>query len=297
MCLENNSPKICAGITVYNPEIGRLNDNIKTSLLQVERVYLIDNASINIEEIRNFKSDDVILIENDSNMGVAYALNQMCNRAIEDGYDYILTLDQDSLPEPDLIKRYMPYLNFKNVGIITPNFFDDNEKKLTFPNDEEYTFVHRCNTSASLVKLSAFKDVGGFDNKMFIDCVDFDFCTTLLEKGYKILRLNNAVLHHRLGDAKEVRFFIPFGKLFGIKKLQKPFYTYNHSPLRTYYYSRNIRYYVYKHKNFIDIKKEKAVYFQWVVLKIGFEKQKFKKIKAILKGKKDAKKMIKENIE
>ncbi len=289
--------RICAGITLFEPDINRLRENVLATIGQVERIYLIDNGSKNIEKIKSEfgGSQKIEIIENNQNFGIATALNQMCNMAIKDGFDYIMTLDQDSVPESDLIEKYSRYLDMDKVALITPRFIDDNEfEESTAIGNEPYSFVERCNTSASLVKLSAFNEVGGFDDKMFIDCVDFDYCTTLLKNGYKILRDNEAILHHRLGEAKEVRFFIPFGKLLGIKKLQKPLYTYNHSPLRTYYYARNIRYYAFKHKDFINLKTEKRVYLKWLVLKLFFEKQKFAKLRAIIKGKKDSKKMIKE---
>jgi len=289
--------RICAGITLFEPDINRLRENVLATIGQVERIYLIDNGSKNIEKIKSEfgGSQKIEIIENNQNFGIATALNQMCNMAIKDGFDYIMTLDQDSVPESDLIEKYSRYLDMDKVALITPRFIDDNEfEESTAIGNEPYSFVERCNTSASLVKLSAFNEVGGFDDKMFIDCVDFDYCTTLLKNGYKILRDNEAILHHRLGEAKEVRFFIPFGKLLGIKKLQKPLYTYNHSPLRTYYYARNIRYYAFKHKDFINLKTEKRVYLKWLVLKLFFEKQKFARLRAIIKGKKDSKKMIKE---
>lgn len=290
-----NGKKIAAGITLFNPEIERLKENITATLCQVEHLYLVDNNSNNTAGIKvDYSLDErVTVISNDENSGVAAALNQMCNAAAADGYRWILTLDQDSLPETDIIEKYLPFTENEEVALITPKFDDDNEPDMiSSAKEEPFTFIERCNTSASLVRLSVFAKVGGFDEKMFIDCVDFDYCTTLLENGYKILRVNDAVLHHRLGEASEVKFFIPIGRLFGIKKLQKSFFTYNHSPLRTYYYARNIRYYAYKHKDFIDLKTEKRVYIKWLVLKLGFERQKFQKLKAILKGKKDAKKMI-----
>ena len=293
----SDGKRIAAGITLYNPEIERLKDNIKATLGQVERLYIVDNDSNNTAGIKvDLALDErVTIISNAENKGVAAALNRMCNAAIEDGFDWIMTLDQDSLPENDIVEKYLPFTENEEVALITPKFDDDNEPDMIFSEkDEPTTFIERCNTSASLVRLSVFKEVGGFDEKMFIDCVDFDYCTTLIENGYKILRVNSAVLHHRLGEASEVKFFIPIGRLFGIKKLQKSFFTYNHSPLRTYYYARNIRYYAYKHRNTIDLKTEKRVYLKWLVLKLGFEKQKFAKLKAILRGKKDAKKMIKE---
>lgn len=286
---------ISAGITVFEPDIDRLKSNIEATLNQVEKLYIIDNGSKNTTQLKNFyrNNDRVILIENEQNLGIAKALNQMCNAAVCDNFEWILTLDQDSLPEPDLIANYLPLLNQADVAILTPKFIDDNEPPIISSNNEPETeIVHRCNTSASLVRLGVFEKSGGFDEEMFIDCVDFDFCTTVEKLGYKILRVNKAVLHHRLGVAKEVRFFMPIGKLLGIKKLQKPFFTYNHSPLRTYYYARNIKYYAFKHRDFIDLKLERRVYIKWLVLKLFFEKDKFKKLSAIIKGRRDANKMI-----
>lgn len=287
---------IAAGITVFEPEIERLKNNIEATLAQVDKLYIVDNGSHNTTDLKNHYRDNkkVTLIENEQNLGISRALNQMCQAAVGDGFDWILTLDQDSLPEPDLITNYLPYLNEKDIAILTPKFIDDNEPQIISSNNEPETeIVHRCNTSASLVRLSVYSKSKGFDEEMFIDCVDFDFCTAVEKLGYKILRINKAILHHRLGVAKEVRFFIPIGKFFGVKKLQKPFFIYNHSPLRTYYYARNIKYYCYKHKDFIDLKVERRVYIKWLVLKLFFEKDKFKKLVAIIKGRRDANKMIK----
>jgi len=289
-------PKICAGITMFNPEIERLEQNINSILPQVEKLYLIDNASENAGEIKlKFSGNEKIEItENSENLGIATALNQMCRKGIDDGFEWIVTLDQDSILEVDGVERYLEFVNREDVALITPKFDDDNEPDIiSSGKEEDFEFVTRCNTSGSFVRLSAYKEVGGFDDKMFIDCVDFDFCTALIEHGFRILRSNKTIIHHRLGEAKEIRFFIPIGRVLGNKKLQKSLFTYNHSPLRTYYYARNIHYYMEKHKNSIDLETEKRVYLKWVVLKLFFEKDKLKKLKAIRKGKKDAKEMIK----
>lgn len=292
---RNSMPSIAAGITLYEPDLTRLEENIESVLAQTDCVYLVDNASGNTAAIkkRYRTSPKIRILENSDNAGVAHALNQMCEAAIADGFDWILTLDQDSLAETDLIEKYRAFLDDADIGLLTPRFIDDNEPRtvssITLP---PYETVHRCNTSASLVRLEAYRQVGGFDEALFIDCVDFDYCTLLEETGFRILRVNDAVLHHRLGSAREVDFFLPLGRLFHIKKLQKPMFTYNHSPLRTYYYARNIKYYMYKHKNTIDLRTERRVYFKWLVLKLFFEDQKWQKLKAILRGRRDAEKMI-----
>ena len=77
-------------------------------------------------------------------------------------------------------------------------------------------------------------------------------------------------------------------------KSQKPFYTYNHSVIRTYYYARNIKYYIFKHKDFLDLKTERRTYLKWFILKVFFENQKIKKLFAIIRGNIHSKKLIRE---
>lgn len=289
--------KAAAGITLYQPNIERLKKNIDSIHPQVDCVYLVDNGSQNISQIKTLTQnyENIKLIENGENLGIAKALNQMSESAFKDGFDWILTLDQDTVVESELIKKYSRYTEIDRVALLTPCIDDENEPDIIRSSVEvPYEPVKRCYTSASFTLLSAWKEVGGYDEKLFIDCVDFDYCTTLIEHGYCLIRDNEAVVYHRLGHAKEVRFFMPIGRFFGIHKLKKPFYTYNHSPLRTYYYARNIKYYMYKHRNSINRFTEWRVYIQWLVLKLGFESDKFKKLKAIIKGRIDANKMIKE---
>jgi len=287
--------EIAAGITVYEPDIERLWENVSSVLRQVKKVYIVDNASSDIGEFKlKVRSDErIVLIENEKNEGVAKALNQMCDAAISDNFEWMLLLDQDSLPEEELINKFSRYLEFENVAIITPRYVDDNEPQVISSESlPDYEFLHRCDTSASLIRLDIYREAGGFDEAMFIDYVDFDYCTTVEKYGYLILKDNQAILRHRLGLAQEITFFIPFGRLFGIKKLQKPMFTYNHSPLRTYYFVRTAKYYRYKHRDVVDKRLERKAVFRWMILKLMFEKQRFKKLKAALQGNRDAKKMI-----
>lgn len=286
-----------AGITLFNPEIDRLKRNIDTICNQVETVYLVDNHSENIDEIKALLSNykNVELTENKENLGIAKALNQLCSQALSYKFKWIILLDQDSYVEEDIIEKYSRYVEIEKVALLTAAFDDENEPVIVSSEAKApYEPVHRAITSASFVRLDVWKEVGGFDEEMFIDCVDFDYCTTLEEHGYVILRDNEALVHHRLGCSKEVKFFMVFGRIFGIKKLKKPLYTYNHSPLRTYYYARNIKYYTYKHRDSINRFTEWRTYIKWLVLKLGFEPNKWAKLCAIIKGRRDAKKMIRD---
>lgn len=288
--------RVCAGIVLYEPDLERLIENINAVSSQVSRVYIVDNGSSNIADINRAIAgvEDIIIIENGENYGIAKALNQLCSYAKEDGYEWIVTLDQDSVLYCDTVEKMLPLTENSKIALIAPFVKDDyevQEEQSNLPYTEDIT---RCNTSGCLTRLSVWEEIGGFDERMFIDCVDFDYCTRLLKKGLRVVRVNNAYIHHRLGKAAEVKFFVPLGKLFNIEKLKKPFYTYNHSPIRTYYYARNILYYMFKHKDFIDMKQERRTYLRWFVLKVFFEKQKLKKLWAIIKGTVHSSKLKKE---
>ena len=290
--------KIAAGIVLMNPQIERLENNISSVINQVDYLCLIDNHSENIAEIKQLitKFTNIILVEFKENKGIAFALNRIVDFADNNKCEWVLTLDQDSICPNNLIDEYKKYFGYdSDVAMFTPKIVDLNEgngSAVDYKGDFEY--VERCITSAGLLNVKASRTIGNFDEKMFIDYVDFDLCQNLLNHGYKILRVNTAELVHEVGSAQKITLFNHIGKVFKIKKLQKPIYTYNHSPLRTYYYVRNTLYYIAKYKDTINVAAEKRCLIRWLALKILFEKEKKAKIKATVKGIRDSKILIKE---
>lgn len=285
---------IAAGIVLYNPDLDRLQQNIAHVLDQVGKVILVDNGSRNIIDVAQLyeNSADIVLIRNSENTGVAAALNQIVHYCEDQEYGWVLTLDQDSVCSENLVEHFLPYISIENVAILTPCIIDINEDKNKVINlDKPIEYVERCITSASLTNVHVCSLLGYFDPKMFIDYVDFDYCIRAVHAGYKIVKVNSAIMYHELGRAKRIDIFLHAGNLLHIKKLQKYFYTYNHSPLRTYYYARNSIYYIRKHKGYIDLNKERRIFFRWMSLKLIFEKNKFKKFSAILKGINDGRHM------
>ena len=278
---------------LYNPDIGRLKLNIESVCRDAERIYLCDNGSDNIEAVRELSSSfcQTVLLENGENLGVAAALNILCIRAKDDGFSHILTLDQDSVCGEGMFKLLQLYAGDASYGIVAPK--ELNEGEIPPGGKSETLETYRVITSGSLTSLDAWEKVGGFDEGMFIDLVDHDFCANLRLHGYKILSVGDAVLYHRLGEATEILFFKRFFGWLPIKAFKTPLYTHNHSALRTYYYARNTFYFINKYRGTgaIDIKTERRVFLRWIVLKIGFEKQRLAKMKAIIKGVRHSKRM------
>lgn len=180
--------KIIASIITYNPAIDRLQDNINALLHQVNEVIIVDNHSTNLSKIISVVTQyKLFRISNSSNEGIAKALNQAAEYALKKGYKWIITLDQDSVAPENLVFTYSKFADYNDIGIVCCKIVDRNfgelqEQKLKTKGYEE---VPMCITSASMMNLNAWKQVGGFDEKMFIDSVDFDICLSMREHGYK----------------------------------------------------------------------------------------------------------------
>ena len=290
-------PKFAAGIVLYNPKQEQLEKNITHIIDQVDRLYLVDNGSDHIEEVRRKYEGDprVLILSMGENKGIAAALNRMMAEGEAEGFDWVLTLDQDSICESDLLQKYAPYLDFDKVAMITPYVHYVGQADRPADGWPEYEYVHRCITSAALTKVSIWRELGGFDERLFIDMVDYDYCALAREKGFKILRANRAVLEQELGDtATRVTLFNKLSKLPGLGRWKDAqVYVYNHSPGRTYYYARNSRYYLWRYKDILEPDEAGGVK-SWILYKLLFEKQKFAKLRAVCRGRRDGKKLIKE---
>ena len=278
-----------AGITLYEPDIDRLLENIEAVLPQVDKLICVDNGSRNIEEVKEKiqnTSPKIEFIENGENLGIARALNQMFEYAEEKAYDWVLTLDQDSVCPANLMEEYRKYIDqiehkdLKDVGVISPKLVDRNFEK-DIQTEKPYDYIDKCITSASLTSVETWKKVGGFWEYLFIDFVDHDFCAKCQKQRIKIIRVNSVELLHELGNGEHHTF------------LGRRVTALNHSPFRKYYMVRNWLIYMHEHKDVIDYKKVRNSYRFFYLKTLLFEDEKFEKLKQMLKGRRDGKQFIK----
>ena len=283
--------KVAAIIVSYNPD-SNLFDSINLLLNQVEKVIIVDNGSKEkyVKYIKSINEDKIEIILNKENLGVATALNIGVRKALENGYEWILTMDQDSKASPDMVKKMFNVYNSinreerKDILSIFPNFVDERIQSIEEnSNMNSYEYVDADITSGNLLRKEVFEKVGFFDDSLFIDLVDTDFCMRLNEKGIKMIKIRDAVLYHSLGESKT------------IKGILGSFNTSNHSALRRYYMTRN-RFYTwekYKDLNSFTLNRDKKLFKKEFIKIILGEKDKINKIKMVLRGYKDYKKGIK----
>lgn len=272
--------EVCAGVVTYNPDLEVLKKNLESLCPQVNFLYIVDNGSKNVDEIGTLLNTipNTQLYLNGENLGIAQALNRLCGIAEKNGSHWILTMDQDSLCDSVMVENLCKYVN-DEYGIIAPRIEFRNAGVLIEATGKnrgtDCEEIRACITSGSLTNLIAWKEVGGFDEWYFIDHVDNEFCTHIIQKGYKVLRVNDALLYQRAGDMKYV-------KLFG-KPILLPYY----STFRNYYICRNTIYYMRKYWRDISLYREIRSFIYSQSTKFLFEKGRWRNLKSSLKGIKD----------
>lgn len=277
--------KVIAGIVLYNPELQRLEENICALLKQVDEIVLMDNHSVNEDEIRGLsvKYSKIVWIRLDQNYGIAYALNEIMRYASKESINWVLTMDQDSIANEKLVETYYRYANMPNVMMMTCKICDrntDGEMHLNGDGETlEYHEVHKCITSGCFTNVKKCVEIGGFDNKLFIDYVDYELCIRCIQFGYSIIEIDYPGLLHEVGKAKRVQLWGRNLKIAG-----KYFDVYNEIPLRVYYFFRNTTYIVRKYgrsaKGYTSV-----LHIIWrAFLVICYEKPKWLKFQMICKG-------------
>ena len=232
---------VCAGIILHNPDITRLQKNIDAVLPQVKRLFLVDNASDNIKKLQEAFTDDRIdWIENDINKGVSGALNQMIDLADKNGYEWILTLDDDSVCGDNMVAELLTATShYDNIAVISPRTIDrDVSAVKTIKNEplDDIEEIDMCITAGSLTGVKAVIETGGFDERLFIDHVDHDMCLRLKRRGYRIVKVNTAIIYQEFGRETIRRRF-----------LWKIYTQRGYAPFRVYYQTRNSVYMVRKY--------------------------------------------------
>lgn len=275
---------ISAVVVLYNPDKNVL-QNIYSYIDVIDILYAVDNSDQKNSDLiaSLLKHPKIHYIDNDGNRGIAQALNTGAIKAIEQGYAWLLTMDQDSRAHPAMLEHMIQYIHNNQVdeiSIVAP--FHANIYHSNFPSKEAYTPVLTTMTSGNLLNLNVYNKIGGFLEELFIDYVDNEYCLRSHLHNYKIIQINQAILHHNLGDLKKHRL------------LWKDVYSTNHSPLRRYYIFRNRCKIISLYGTYFSKynKYEISRFFVDIIIVLLYEQHKQAKLKMMLRGYMDCKRGI-----
>lgn len=276
---QRRRPLRLAGVvTLYYPNKDIV-PHILSYLPELDILYVLDNSEkINEDIAQQIRAlPHVHYVSFGENTGISYALNYALNKANDKGYKYLLTMDQDSYFLPKMMSQYKEFVTynakenyFNKVAMFCVHYTRLSEKK--YFNDKPQ-FIKVGITSGSIIPIQLAIENGGFDENLFIDEVDSEYCYRMENQGFKVLELPNIILNHSLGNPTKHHL------------LNYNFITFNHNALRKYYITRNK---IYVMKKYPMVRKSYIEMLIKMTLKVILvEENKISKLKYIIKGCKD----------
>jgi len=232
-----DTKQILAGcVILYECDIS-IDANLATYAKDLDMLVVLDNSASYNPAIAAVVAgyDNAEYVFNGANLGIAAALNLAVNWARARGADFLLTMDQDScfvdVPFRSFRDRVLSLPFVKDLAIAAPCFLAENTMSTTEINSR--TVI----TSGSILNLANQSRIGPFDEQLFIDEVDHDYCLRAHDFGLRVVTLPDVRLEHRLGEPKAVSLF---GKTVRWNI---------HAPIRHYYMVRNGLYMASKHRH------------------------------------------------
>lgn len=241
-------PSSAAVVVGYHPDIGVLGRLLISLASQVDTLILVDNGgSVSATEVEGIDKNIITYIDLIENKGLGAALNAGIRVAIESGAEFIALFDQDSAPPAGLIESLLGTHRLlaaegRNCAAASPVFFDRREGvKSCFPLYQErngkiltinshssaqrLVSVDALITSGMMIKAEVWQCGYAFDEGLFVDYTDTEWCFRVRHGGYQLFANLDLEMGHAPSDA-------PPARIFGLS-----FFRY--SPIRRYYYYRN----------------------------------------------------------
>ena len=232
---------VCGVMVTYHPT-EEVIQNIRNIFSECGRVVVVDNGSGGEIFDRLATLPGLVMLRFEENRGVAAALNRGAGWARENGFSWIVAFDQDSRPEPGFFEGiFRTHQHCPEAAVIGSCIEEAGTKyhwlrphpfwpcffQRVVCNGEDLPEVTFVISSGSLIELEMWRHLGGFDEGLFIDYVDTDYCLKVLRTGRSVAVAGSARLRHHIGARAS-------GRVLG--KDLRPMH---HVPLRHYYMARN----------------------------------------------------------
>ena len=224
---------ICGMLTLYFPPAS-LFTNIATYIDYIDKLFVVDNSpdsnnTFYIDLLLRYPS--VEIVASGENIGIAGALNLCISVAKKENYLWMLTMDQDSYFDEIQASRYfdsLQVIDHARVAIVSPSHEEVGSGSDCCVYEKKDTVM----TSGNLLNLFSVEKIGMFNEDLFIDCIDHDYCLRAKLLGFDVLQAKNCFIQHEVGT--------PYSGSFFLGVMKRKFHI--HSPRRMYFIVRNSLY-------------------------------------------------------
>lgn len=268
--------KIAAVVILYNPS-GEVIKNIQSYASAIDQLFIVDNSAKPVRLIQDsfIGKPNLVYLHDGENKGIALRLNQVIQLA-KDEYDWLLTMDQDSRFSSQTLYNYINCVSkFEQKEKVSMFGTNHTEKIITGDFCNSVSVKHLI-TSGSILNLKVESEIGGFDENLFIDEVDFEYCLRSILNGFQVIQFTNIFLVHNLGETV-------YRRSFKTRKLSSRVL---HSPQRLYYVTRNFLYVESKYKSAFpsEIKERKKILLNRIKNNVLYQRHRFTVLNYVMKG-------------
>lgn len=229
--------KIGAVVVLYKPDLSETIPALKSLSEQVNEVCIVDNTPNNRIDIGFESIPNAKYIYLGENRGIAAAQNIGISYLKKNDFEFVLFSDQDSLAPSETVEKLLNgLLVLKSKGIKvatvgtrainkqTGNPYESRTKESMLPSElikpyspNDFTECYSVMSSMSLTPIENFDKVGLFDESLFIDGVDDEWCWRAWHSNkLRSFVIENATIEHMLGKngnsilGKQVSISSPF---------------------------------------------------------------------------------------
>lgn len=214
----STEPALAGVVVTFHPDAG-FETRLTAMAAEVRPLVVVDNTATAATRERLRAACTQLglgLLENGENLGLGAALNRGFRWLDERGCAAVVAFDQDSTPEPGLAGALAALLTADPArAIVGSNWHDEARPGFRarhlrshavlpglFARDAAEHDLHDVTcviTSGSLFRLDVWRELGGFDEALFVDLVDTEFCLRARAAGHAIAVAARAHLAHRRG--------------------------------------------------------------------------------------------------
>ena len=202
--------RIGAVVVLYDPQKSELH-NILDYVHAVDVTIIMDNSprryDNELSSLFEIDGEHVRYHHYPNNIGLCKAMNIGIRELAASGCEWALVMNPDSSFKTNILDVYKDYLqahDSSKIAILGPVY--DYDRKPARPYNSAKS-VKRIMMSGSLINIGIFEDLGGYEERLFVDGLDYDYCLHAKECGYEIIECGQAVLNHKPASTRQLCLF------------------------------------------------------------------------------------------
>ncbi|MDO4497035.1 MAG: hypothetical protein Q4B58_04260 [Bacteroidales bacterium] len=205
--------KMLGIVTLFNPNEKELTEKLEYYLHDIDHLIVWDNSPISHEDSFSLYKDIVTYHWTGENTCIAAAINFALEKAIKEGFDLLLLMDQDSRWENfHCYRQNIEHLYETNPQQVFTPYIEGNDQ-FQIQHDIEYKslFIN----SGTVFPVSILQHIGGADEALPLDALDHDLSYRIRAAGFPIICITKCILRHTIGQPKRKGPFNLFTNDYG----------------------------------------------------------------------------------